>query len=189
MKACVLAFRNLYPALAVCALLLQIASAATIRASLKPPDKRTEAPALALKDASGQTIRLSDYRGKVVALNFWATDCGGCRLELPSFVEIDNAYRSKGFAVLGVSMDISYEGLKSAQQAWSRVKPFIHAHGMHYTILMGDDAVAKAYHIEALPATYLVDTSGGVAAAYVGVVNKKNLESNIKSLLVEHQAR
>lgn len=142
-----------------------------------------------LKGASGYAIRLSDHRGKVVAINFWATDCGGCRREIPSFVKIDETYRSKGLAVVGVSMDISYEGLKNAQQAWSRVKPFVHAHGMHYMILMGDRAVAKAYEIEALPATYLVNKSGRIAAVYVGIVNEENLESNIKSLLIQHQAR
>lgn len=189
MKGFCARFGNSFTAVAICAMIWQSVSAATIRVSLKPPNSRTKAPTLALEDASGHTIRLSGYRGKVVALNFWATDCGGCRLELPSFVEVDKAYRSKGLAVLGVSMDISYEGFKNAEQAWSKVKPFIHVHRMRYTILMGDDTVANAYHIEALPATYLIDTSGRIAAVYIGVVNKENLESNIRSLLLEHQAQ
>lgn len=167
------------------ALLIHGASAATVGVPLRPRNDREKAPGFSLEGASGRAIRLSDYRGRIVLLNFWATDCGGCRLELPSFAELDEAYKSKGLAVLGVSMDISYESLKDATQAWSRVKPFVHAHGINYAILMGDDAVAKVYRIKALPVTYLIDASGRIAATYVGVVNKENLEANIKHLLGE----
>jgi len=60
-----------------------------------------------------------------VLLDFWATDCGGCKLEIPWYMEFDRAYKSKGLAVVGVSMDILYEGLKNAEQGWTKVKPFV----------------------------------------------------------------
>lgn len=82
-------------------------------------------------------------------------------------------------------MDIAYEGLKDAQQAWSRVKPFVRAQGVKYRTLMDDGSAAKAYSVEALPMTYLIDSNGRVAAKYAGVVNKESIEANVKSLLAE----
>jgi peroxiredoxin len=135
---------------------------------------------------NGKKMQVSDLRGRVVLLNFWATDCGGCVLEIPSFIELENAYRGMGFTAVGVSMDISYEGLKDANEAWGRVRPFVVKHGINYPIVMGDDAVSKAYALNAFPATYLIDKSGKVAAAYVGVViNKDNIAMNLKKLLSE----
>lgn len=170
----------------LCALGIQSASAATISASLRPANSRESAPGFRLQNAAGQPIQLSGYKGKVVLLNFWATACGGCRLELPSFVELNSNYRSKGLAVVGISLDISYEDLKDAKEAWARVKPFLPAHQIDYTILMGDNTVEKTYRIEALPVTYLIDKNGRVAATYVGVVNKENVQANIESLLAGH---
>ena len=169
-----------------CCVAAHAAEAGTIRAALQPPAARKPAPLFKLLDASGNAIRLSDYRGKVVLLNFWATDCGGCRLEIPSFVELDQAYRGKAVVVVGVSMDISYESLKDAQEGWSRVKPFVQAHQIKYPILMGNDEAAKLYAIEALPLTHLIDASGRIAATYVGIVDKNDAEANIKALLKEH---
>jgi len=76
-------------------------------------------------NSSGKNVNLSDFHGKVVLLDFWATDCGGCKLEIPWYMEFDRAYKSKGLAVVGVSMDILYEGLKNAEQGWTKVKPFV----------------------------------------------------------------
>jgi peroxiredoxin len=157
-----------------------------IHAPLASPANRKPAPAFALATEDGKKIQVSDYRGKVLLLNFWATDCGGCVLEIPSFIEIEKAYRDKGFTAVGVSMDISYEGLKNAEEAWSRVKPFVAKHGVNYPIAMGDDAVSKAYALNSFPATYLIDKSGKIAVAYVGVlINKDAVTRNIKSLLAE----
>jgi len=156
------------------------------RASLIPPANRKPAPSFALTTEDGKTTRLSDYRGKVLLLNFWATDCGGCVLEIPSFIELQKAYKDRGFTTVGVAMDISYEGLKDANEAWSRVRPFAAKKGMNYPIAMGDDAISKAYALNAFPATYLIDKSGKMAVAYVGVVvDKDNVETNIKGLLSE----
>jgi peroxiredoxin len=155
-------------------------------ASLIPPASRKSAPAFELMTEDGKKMRVSDYRGKVVLLNFWATDCGGCVLEIPSFIELEKAYKDKGFTAVGVSMDISYEGLKDANEAWGRVRPFMAKKGINYTIVMGDDAISKAYALNAYPATYLIDKSDKIAVAYVGVVvDKDNVETNIKGLLSE----
>jgi peroxiredoxin len=157
-----------------------------VHAGLIPSANRKPAPAFQLVTEAGTKMRISDYRGRVVLLNFWATECGGCVLEIPSFIEIEKAYKDKGFAAVGVSMDILYESLKDANEAWGRVRPFMAKHGVNYTIAMGDDAISKTYALNAFPATYLIDKSGRIAVAYVGVVvNKDNVTTNIKSLLSE----
>jgi peroxiredoxin len=157
-----------------------------VHAPLTPSADRKPAPAFQLMTEDGTKTQMSDYRGKVLLLNFWATDCGGCVLEIPSFIEIEKAYKGNGFSAVGVSMDISYEDLKNADEAWARVKPFAAKHGMNYPIAMGDDAISKAYALNSFPATYLIDKSGRIAVAYVGVViNKDNVETNIKNLLLE----
>jgi peroxiredoxin len=157
-----------------------------VHAALIPPASRKAAPAFQLATEDGRKTQLSDYRGKVVLLNFWATDCGGCVLEIPSIIQIENSYKTQGFTALGVSMDISYEGLKDANEAWGRVTPFIAKHGVNYPIVMGDDAISRAYSLNAFPATYLIDKSGKVAISYVGVlINKDAVATNVKSLLSE----
>jgi peroxiredoxin len=155
-------------------------------ATLTPSANRKPAPSFQLVTEDGTKMQISDYRGKVVLLNFWATDCGGCVLEIPSFIELEKAYKDKGFTAVGVSMDISYEDLKNANEAWARVRPFVAKHAVNYPIAMGDDAISKAYSLNSFPATYLIDKSGKIAVAYVGmVIDKGNVETNIKGLLAE----
>lgn len=171
----------------ICAVFVMCVPAATIKVSLKTPGSRTAAPSFSLADASGRTEKLADYRGKVILLNFWATDCGGCRLEIPWLVDISQSFKNKSVSLIGISMDISYEDLKNATEAWAKVKPFVETHHLPYPILMGDGEVAKRYDIQALPATYLIDSRGRIAATYVGLIDKQNVEDNINTLLAEQK--
>jgi peroxiredoxin len=156
-----------------------------VHAALIAANDRKPAPAFDLANAAGKKVRISDYHGKVVLLNFWATDCGGCILEIPSFISIQAAHPDRAFTAVGVSMDIFYEGLKNADEAWGKVGPFVSSHKMNYPILMGDQSVSDAYGLKAFPATYLIDKSGRIAATYVGVVSKDNVEANVDKLLSE----
>jgi peroxiredoxin len=156
-----------------------------VHAALIAAQDRKPAPAFDLANATGKKVRIANYRGKVVLLNFWATDCGGCILEIPSFISIQAAHKDRAFTAVGTSMDISYDGLKNADEAWGKVTPFVSSHKVNYPILMGDQAVSDAYELKAFPATYLIDKSGRVAAAYVGVVSKENVEANVSKLLSE----
>lgn len=149
-----------------------------VRAVLHPAKERKPAPEFALTDASGKTVTLKDYRGKVVLLDFWATWCTGCKKEIPWFAEFQKAYSAKGLAVVGVSMD---EG------GWKVLKPFLAETHVPYQILLGDDAMAKQYGIENMPDTFLIDQEGKVAAAYLGgLVDRNNVEANIKALVSKH---
>ena len=178
-------FKILVSALS-CAVFATCATGATIDAVLKSPSTRMEAPPFRLADASGTTEQLTDYRGKVVLLNFWATDCGGCRLEIPWLVEIGQTFKKRDLAVVGISIDISYEDLKNATEAWAKVKPFVASHQIAYPILMGDNEAVKRYDVRALPVSYLIDTRGRVAATYVGLIDRENVKANISTLLAEN---
>jgi peroxiredoxin len=165
--------------------LVGAAGQATTSATLREPANRPAAPSVRLADPSGKSVRLSDFRGKPVVVNLWATECGGCRAELPTFVELSRLYKDKGLTVVGVSMDIMYEDLKSADEGWARVKPFIAAHGILYPIVLDDGSVEKAFNVTALPATYLLDRSGRIAATYIGIVDPTSLAANAQALLAE----
>jgi peroxiredoxin len=156
-----------------------------VHATILPEASRVAAPAFQLDDASGASQQVSDYRGKVVLLNFWATACGGCKLEIPWLIELESAHKGDSFTVVGVSMDTSYEGSKSAEEGWSQVKPFVQANKLNYPILMGDAMLITSYKLDALPATYLIDKQGRIAAVYHGVLDKSDVDSNIKKLLAE----
>lgn len=157
----------------------------TVQATLQPPADRKGAPAFKLRDAAGKTVTLADFKGRVAVVNVWATECGGCKLELPTFVQLHKTYNPRGLAVIGVSMDVMYEDLKSLAEGWMRVKPFAAAHDLAYTIVLDDGSVEKAYSVTAMPATYLIDKRGRIAAAYVGIVDPADIKANVATLLDE----
>ncbi len=158
-----------------------------VTAIIQPVQQRTLAPDFALKDAVGKTVRLSDYRGRVVLLDFWATTCGGCVEEIPWFIQLTKRSAAKGLATVGVSEDIAYENLKGADEAWTLVKRFVRERKIPYTVLMGDQQVTSTYEIKALPLTYLIDGRGRIAARYEGVVDRADIETNLHTLLAERK--
>jgi cytochrome c biogenesis protein CcmG/thiol:disulfide interchange protein DsbE len=146
-----------------------------VHAVLQPATGRKPAFDFTLRDASGKTAMLTDYRGKVVLLDFWATWCGGCKEEIPWFSEFERTYGGKDFAVIGVSLD---------DGGWNIVKPFLAKANIPYRILLGDSPTAEKYGIQSMPDTFLIDRKGRVAAAYsAGVADKADVETNIKTIL------
>jgi cytochrome c biogenesis protein CcmG/thiol:disulfide interchange protein DsbE len=133
------------------------------------------APEFTLKDANGSAVKLSDYHGKVVLLNFWATWCGPCKIEIPWFMEFEQQYKNQGFEVLGIAMD---------DDGWAAVKPYIAEHKINYRVVLGDDAVANLYGgIDSLPTTFVINREGKVADTHVGLIGKDDYISEIKALL------
>ena len=164
---------------AVALSLLLLGGCAPKRCSLTAEKDRKFSPDFSLKDADGKVVRLSDYRGKAVLLNFWATWCAPCRLEIPWFMEFEQQNKDRGFAVVGISMD---------EDGWSAVKPFLSQLGVNYRTLMGDAITASVYGgVDALPTTFLIDRSGRIAATHVGLVSKSGYVSEIDELLKEPQ--
>jgi peroxiredoxin len=144
-------------------------------APVKPDKQRHQAPDFALKDVNGKTVRLSDYRGKVVLLDFWATWCGPCRIEIPWFMDLERRNKDKGFAVLGVSMD---------DEGWEVVKPFLSDLGVNYRVVIGNEETSQLYGgVDALPTTFLIDRAGKIAAVHVGLADRRDFEDGVEQLL------
>ena len=144
--------------------------------TLTRPSQRKLAPDFTLPDQNGKPLMLSAYKGKVVLLDFWATWCGGCKTELPWYVEFDHKYRDKGLAIVGVSMDDG--GMKV-------VKPFLAERHINYDVVIGNDGLAGKYGLSAMPMTLLIDRDGRIAVSHSGVVNRASFESDVQQLLAE----
>lgn len=144
-------------------------------ATVKPGKDRHEAPDFTLKDSDGKTVHLTDYRGKVVLLDFWATWCPPCKVEIPWLIDLERKNKDRGFEVLGVSMD---------DEGWDVVKPFMREVGMNYRVVIGNDTTAEMYgNVESLPETFLIDRDGKIAAIHIGLANRKDFEDEVAQLL------
>jgi len=142
---------------------------------VKPDSARNAAPEFALKDADGKTVTLAEYKGKVVLLNFWATWCGPCKIEIPWFADFEQKYKDRGFAVLGVAMD---------EEGWEVIKPYLAQSKVNYRVILGNDTVAGLYGgVESLPTTFVLDRNGKIASTHVGLVSKSDYENEIMQLL------
>ncbi len=139
-------------------------------------------PAFKLKDADGKVVQPVDYKGKVVLLDFWATWCGPCKVEIPWFIDFERQFKDQGFAVLGVSMD---------EDGWSAIKPYVQNMKMNYRVLLGNDDVSAAYGgLDALPTTLLIDRQGKIASVHEGVsMGKEEFKDAIVQLLESRSVR
>jgi peroxiredoxin len=136
---------------------------------------RKPAANFTLLDSNGAKVTLASLKGKVVLLNFWATWCGPCQVEIPWFIEFNKTYKARGLAVVGVSMD---------EDGWKSVKPYLATKKIDYPIVIGTEDVAKAYGgVDSLPSTFIIDRDGKIAFAHTGLVGKDTYETEIRSLL------
>ena len=153
-------------------------AAVVLLAAFAAPAK--PAPGFTLNTLDGRAVRLADYRGKVVMVNFWATWCAGCRVEMPRFVEQYRRNHAKGLEIIGISMDD--EG--------APVAPFLKAQHVNYTIVKGDTAVAKVYGgVRYLPQTIVIDRLGEIVKTFDGPPDEKELEALLEHLLTSTAAR
>ena len=160
---------------AVAAIVSGIACSSAIAITLKNDVERKRAPDFELKNAAGQTVRLSDYAGKVVLVDFWATWCGPCKSSIPWMNELSEKYGANGFTVIGISMD---------EDGWRVVKPFAEKMKISYPILLGSKRAAYLYgDVDALPVAFFVDRNQRVAAIHSGAASRKEFEKIIKALL------
>jgi peroxiredoxin len=142
-----------------------------------PGRDRKAAPDFALRDINGKSVKLSDFRGKVVILDFWATWCGPCRMEIPHFVALQDQFRKQGLEIVGVSLD------NGGVQV---VKPFVQQNQINYTMLVDGLPVANQYGgIQSIPTAFVLDKKGRVARVLVGYNDKSVFDALTRSLLAE----
>jgi peroxiredoxin len=135
-----------------------------------------KAPAFILKTEDGRKVSLADYKGKAVLVNFWATWCVPCKLEMPWFVDLHKQYASQGFEILGVNED----DVKDRSQ----IGKFSRKIGVNYPILLGNDTAAKAYGgIDVLPTSFYVGRDGKVVEEAAGLISRDEIEANIKKAM------
>lgn len=156
-------------------LLLWSLQACSLEESTPGGNSLGSAPSFSLPNMQGKTVRLSDYSGKVVILDFWATWCPPCREEIPHFIGLYQKYRSQGFEIVGISMDLAGPGV---------VESFIREYGINYPILMGNEEVTLNYGgIRGIPTTFVIDRQGRIHKKFVGYQGKETFENLLKALL------
>src|SRR5713101_7093343 len=141
------------------------------------------APNFTLKDMNGADVSLEQYKGKVVLVNFWATWCGPCKVEMPWLIEFQQKYADKGFTILGISMD---DGRKQDIEPCLREERFDvggQKLALNYPILIGNDELAGKYNIFGMPTSVLVSRDGKKVRTYVGLIDHDTIAAEIEGLL------
>lgn len=140
-------------------------------------DEQKPATDFSLQDINGNTVHLSDYKGKTVVLNFWATWCGPCKKEIPDFIDLQNQYGKDGLQFIGIAID---------QEGLAAIKPYAERAKMNYPVLVGNDAVfAQFGGSNAIPVTLLIDKKGAIRNTYVGAKPRQALEDMVLALMRE----
>jgi cytochrome c biogenesis protein CcmG/thiol:disulfide interchange protein DsbE len=140
-------------------------------ASLQP----TQAPDFTLQSLDGKPTSLSDFRGKAVLLNFWATWCSPCKIEMPWFVELQKQYGGQGLQIVGIAMDDSSK---------DDISKFTKEMGVNYPVLLGKEAVGDAYGgVPNLPESYFIGRDGKIVDKIIGLRGKAEIEDSIKKAL------
>jgi thiol-disulfide isomerase/thioredoxin len=144
-------------------------------ASQEPGDQTTLAPAFSLKDLRGRSVRLDDYKGKVLLINFWATWCGPCLAEMPDLVKLQKEFGSRGLQIIGITYPP--QNRASVQRTVRQMK-------INYPILFGGDKIAGDYNVgEVLPTTVIVDREGKIRARILGILEPEEFDEKVKPLL------
>jgi thiol-disulfide isomerase/thioredoxin len=148
------------------------------------PSKPVDAPTVAVKDLDGKDVTVQDYKGKVVLVNFWATWCEPCKVEIPWMIEFQEKYGPRGFVLLGVSMD--EDGKKAIQPFLDKERFDVNGQkeAMSYRILLGNDTIAEKFGgVLGLPTSMLFNRDGKKVRTIVGLINHDDIAKAIEGLL------
>jgi len=128
-----------------------------------------------LQDVDGRQVELSNYKGKVIILDFWDTWCPPCEKEIPDFINLYSQYRDKGFYMVGIAL---------ARKGVAAVKNYIDEKGVNYPVLIASKEILKAYGCcRGIPTTYVLNKKGEIYKTYVGYRERSVFEEDIKTLL------
>lgn len=142
--------------------------------------KGKPAPDFELETLEGQKIKLSDYRGKAVVLNFWATWCAPCKAEMPWFVDLQQRYAEQGLQIIGVAMDDASK---------EDIAKFARDLGVNYPILLGKEEVAAKYgDVQFLPTTFYIDRAGNLMDRVFGFTERRHIEDSVQKALATKAA-
>jgi thiol-disulfide isomerase/thioredoxin len=142
--------------------------------NLKETKDKNLAPDFTLKSTDEKEIKLSDFKGKIVILDFWATWCPPCRAAIPDLIDIQKKYKNK-VVVIGISLDIVTK---------PDVIPFIKYFGINYPVVYATSEVVMAYgNIEVIPTSFIIDQSGKIVDGHLGIVSKSVYINTIDKLL------
>lgn len=137
----------------------------------------TSAPDFTLTDLEGNEISLSDYKGKVIFLNFWATWCPPCRAEIPGFVEMYEKHKDMGMKILGISLD---------EAGKKKVLDFVKKYKINYPVALGTNKIVRDYRPgNFVPSTIIIDKYGKIRHKHIGYLNKRTLEKYFLQLAKE----
>jgi thiol-disulfide isomerase/thioredoxin len=148
------------------------------------PNTPTDAPIVAFKNLDDKDVTLAQYKGQVVLVNFWATWCGPCKVEIPWMIEFQQKYGPRGFTILGISMD--EDGKKAIQPFLDKQRFDVNGQqqAMSYPILLGSDAIAEKFGgVLGLPTSMLFTRDGKKVRTIVGLVNHDDISRAIEGLL------
>ena len=141
-----------------------------------PADAKPANLEYTLKDAEGKDVSLASFKGKVILLDFWATWCEPCKVEIPGFVKFQDKYGKDGLQIIGISVDDTVD----------KLKPFMDEYKMNYPVLqgLGREEVAAAFGaVVALPTTVMISRDGKICSSHMGLTEDKVFEREIKALL------
>jgi thiol-disulfide isomerase/thioredoxin len=161
-----------------------IGSVYLLGVSTAPPEERAlnkTAPAITGTLTTGSPFRLSDYRGKVVLINFWGTWCGPCVQELPDLIAVQEKYGARGFTIIGLADND--DPRLTEEQYRIALQDYITQKGINYPNVPIPEGTKTAYAIEAFPTTFLLDKTGKVVYATVGPINPAEVGERIEKLL------
>lgn len=148
------------------------------------PVANTPAPEVTFKDLDGKDVRLDSYKGKVVLVNFWATWCEPCQVEIPWLIEMQQKYSSKGFTILGVDVDDEGNNVVSAYTTKERFNVNGEKLPMNYPILRGNDAVADKFGgLLGYPTSFLISRDGKIVKKVQGLVDYDEIKNAIEGQL------
>jgi len=147
-------------------------AAVNSRAEAVPP---TPAPAWKLKDVDGKVVSSTDFKGKVVVIDFWATWCPPCREEIPGYIALQKKYGKDGLVIIGVSLD---------QKGPAVVKPFMAKMGINYPIVMADDETAGLFGgVASTPTTFIIDRAGIIRDRKMGAEPTESFEKRLVAIM------
>ena len=154
----------------------KMAQKAPVATATEVTDAGKPAPDFTLKSIDGKTVHLSDFRGKAVVVNFWATWCQPCKIEMPWFVDLQKQYGPQGLQILGISSDEDASN--------DDLSKFAKDMGVNYPILVGEDKVEQAFGgVQFLPVTIYIDRDGKIVDKIFGLKGRGEIEDNIKKSL------